>query len=171
MIQAAIKITSVVSLSLVLAVPIHSEGIPDFTLEVPVKINGDASQVTGGIWTKCTVLRTFKGALQIHQNYTFALPGEILTPNRKDGTHLATLPWTIPAYMQGEDEWGTSPFDWYCELYQGAETELHRTAAPFVKDGVPASPAGYGSCARIEGQINADFTVSKPGTQICAGKN
>ena len=141
--------------------------IDDFILNVPIKFVGNARKVDTGLWVTCTVFRQAGGAhRQIHQDYILAHPGDLISPPQ-DGTHNIAFPWTIPPDMKNSSKWGNAPYNWNCRMYKGSLQQNLSTATSYVENGDPVSPATFGTCAYIKGQLNADFTESTRGTPLC----
>lgn len=141
--------------------------IDDFILNVPIKFVGDSTKVKTGVWVSCTVSRQAGGAYQqIHGDYVLAHPGDLIEP-RPDGFNIA-FEWTIPPEMKNSATWGNAPYDWACTLYKGSPQQDLSSATSYVERGDPVSPATYGTCDYIKGQLSADFTVSIHGIPLCA---
>ncbi|WP_293577546.1 hypothetical protein [Phaeobacter sp.] len=151
----------------VISVPAQAQSNADFILNIPVRIAGDATKVTDGIWIGCTVTRGSYAPLT--QSYTVALPGDVMQPTEPDGTHVARLPWTVPDYMKGAAVSQQNGFNWFCTIYQGSPQTDLSLAKRFAENDRPIDPADYGSCTHIRGALNADFSQTIEPGRFCLG--
>ncbi|MBO9478192.1 hypothetical protein J7382_11660 [Shimia sp. R11_0] len=127
-------------------------------LSIPVRVDGDLSKVTDGIWLYCLSYVWDDSAYQAEWTAQISAPGATFAPNADDGTFLTTfefVPSELGADIHTRFE-GTYTIDINCKLQRGAVIpaeqlkpgDIERTSRS-DKSGYPSAPAGPGSCGNI----------------------
>lgn len=128
-------------------------------LNIPVRVEGDLSKVTDGIWLHCLAYVWDDSAYQAEWTAQISAPGVTFAPNADDGTFLTTfefVPSELGADIHTRFE-GVYAIDINCKLQRGAVIpaeqlkpgDLERTSRRDEKTGYPSEPAGPGSCGNI----------------------
>ncbi|MCG7575115.1 hypothetical protein MHM39_16245 [Phaeobacter sp. CNT1-3] len=132
-------------------------------LNIPVRVDGDLSKVTDGIWLYCITYVAEYSPYQIHWTAQISAPGAVFAPNADDGTFLTTFEF-VPSDLGpnvNTVSGGVYSIDVNCKLQKGAVIpaeqlkagDIKRTSRRDQTTGLPSAPAGPGSCGNIYASV------------------
>lgn len=142
-------------------------------LNVPVRVEGDLSKVTDGIWLYCHAYVWADSTYQSDWTAQVSAPGATFAPNADDGTFLTTfefVPSELGADIHARFE-GVYAIDISCKLQRGAVIpaeqlkpgDIENTSRRDEKTGYPSAPAGPGSCGNIYATVlMPDYRMQLP---------
>lgn len=131
----------------------------EIQLNIPVRVDGDLSKVTDGIWLYChAYVSGDESVFNTSWSSQISAPGTTFAPNAPDGTFLTTITF-VPSDL-GENldlyhEYGYF-VDIHCNLQRGASIPREQLKAGDIErtsrrdaSGYPTAPAGPGSCGAL----------------------